>query len=145
MDTRNLPANGFHRQKNIECLDGFVVPICLVQLLDKDSIGFAKNIGVLFFHFTLSDAFSVKIVEDIIHQGEQYAGVDLDGNMLVLASTKLNFRLSLASADEWWSATVGVKNAIDQHTQNQVIGSVLLPGTYYAQRPQTPGIPIAAL
>ena len=110
------------------------------QDLSGERIAFAPEVSATLspsLHFTLGDAFSVNIAADIIHQGEQYTDVDLDDNTRVPANTKLNLRLSLASADEWWSATVGVKNASDERTQNQVIDSVLFPGTYYAQ--QNPG------
>ncbi len=87
--------------------------------------------------FALFDALRLTTSVDVIHQGEQYTDTDLDENSRVPANTKFNLRLSLGGIDEVWNVTVGVKNATDKRTQNQVIDSVLFPGTYYAQ--QNPG------
>ncbi|WP_372861301.1 TonB-dependent receptor [Spongiibacter sp.] len=110
------------------------------QDLSGERIAFAPESSLTVsptLSFPVGDALRVTAGIDVIHQGEQYTDLDLDDNTRVAANTKLNLRLSLASVDEWWSATLGVKNISDERTQNQVIDAVLFPGTYYSQ--QNPG------
>lgn len=110
------------------------------QDLSGERIAFAPELTATLspsLRFAIGGGLSLSAGADIIHQGEQFTDVDLDDNVRVAANTKLNVRVSIAGNDEWWSATLGLKNATDERTQNQVVDSVLFPGTYYAQ--QNPG------
>lgn len=110
------------------------------QDLSGKSIAFAPETSVILnptLTFALGDKLRVNTSVDIIHQGEQYTDTDLDSNTRVDANTKLNIRLSLADIEELWSITLGIKNATDKATENQVIDAVLFPGSYYSQ--QNPG------
>ncbi|WP_043113811.1 TonB-dependent receptor [Solimonas soli] len=75
-----------------------------------------------------------RLSADAIWQGEQYTDTDLDPHTRVGGYMEYAARLSLGSADDLWTLTVGGSNLGDKRVLNQATDAVLFPGTYYAQQ-----------
>ncbi len=76
----------------------------------------------------------VRLAADAIWQGEQYTDTDLDPHTRVGGYMQYAARVSVGSADDLWSLTLGGSNLGDKRVLNQSTDAVLFPGSFYAQQ-----------
>jgi iron complex outermembrane recepter protein len=110
-----------------------------VQDLSGDDIAFAPDITAAFMptlEYDVYEDWPLALSFDVLYQGEHYTDTDLDPATRVPANTIFSTRARLATPDQTWSFTIGVKNLTDKKVLNQVSDALFFPGTYYAQQAQ---------